>query len=413
MSAAAQSHLISSAGKIQLLDLAQLKERLGPKWDRMAEHVQLFFEAAIRRSLKPGDTFVRHGELGYLVMFRDLTAAEAEVKCASISDELCRRLFGANGEDVSLRNLIANVALTTIPSGPEQTASLNALLEREGKEVVIARSGPVAIASASKQLRLTMVGNPAVRLRVPPQDIGYVYRPIWDSINHVVLTYLCQPVIGAAAAQGAGGFCAAYEEEDQAALDLLVLKQGLEHGARLRAAGLRVILAVPVHFPTVARARTWREYSNALHQIEEEVRRDLASVVLGIERSVPHIRLVQELPKLSRMAYRVFCLADRCQKVGARFANTGTHGIGLELDEKEDEAQTAIRLRDLAREAQAATIEAFALGLRSTSLALGAIHAGMRYLEGPVVRPAVVDPRHGFAHDIEDLYKSKRMARAS
>lgn len=406
-----QTSLIASAGKNHLLDLGALRNRLGTKWERMAEHVQLFFETAIRRALKPGDTFSRFGELSYLVMFRDLAAPEAELKCAAISEEVCRRLFGENGVEVSLRNLVAHVGLSTVPVDAEQKASLDTLLEQKGKETVISPSGlPTAPhGAASRRLRLSMGGNPLTRSRVALNEIGFVYRPIWDLINQVVLTYLCQPTMASTPDAAALGFCMADDEDDQSSLDLHVLRECIDRSSRLRTAGLRVILAVPVHFMTIARPKSWRDYSNTLRQIDEEIRRDLASIVFGIDHGVPHIRLAQELPKLSRMAYRVFCVVDHSQGLGARFAKTGAHGVGSALDEKEEEAQSLARVREVAKETQGAAIESFVLGLRTTSIALAAIHSGIRYLEGPVVRPAVADPRHGFAHGIEDLYRSHRL----
>jgi hypothetical protein len=412
MTTDAQNDLIASAGKIHLLNLSALKENLGSKWERMSAHVQQFFEAAIKRSLMPGDTFCRHEEFSYLIMFRELSVVEAELKCAAISDEVCRRLFGENGAEVSMRNLIAHVGLNTVPADAKQKASLDALLEREGKEVVITRrdeSG--SISSDTKPVRLTMGNNSLSRAFAP--EIEYVYRPIWDSINHVVLTYLCQPMVPGLLSNAMTDFCTAEDDDDQATLDLHVLRECLERGRRLRTAGLRVILAVPIHFTTVARARSWRAYSETLRQIDEEVRRDLAPVVFGIDYGVPHVRLAQELPKLSRMSYRVFCVVDRCQGAGARFVKSAAHGVGITFDEKEDEPISAMRLRELAKETQSATVESLALGLRSTSLALAAISAGIRYLEGPVIRPAVTDPRHGFAHDVEDMYKTKRLRAAS
>lgn len=410
MAEPSQQNLVSSAGKIHLLDLGALKERLGPKWERMAKHVQMFFEAAIRRALKPGDTFCRFEELNYLVMFRELTAEEAELKCAAISEEVCRRLFGENGEQVSFRNLVAHVGLTTVPSGAEQNAALNTLLEQKGKEVVITsgRDASSPAPRAERTFRLMSGGAPLGRRSIAPGEMSFIYRPIWDSVNDVVLTYLCQPTIPNLSPGSTSGFCTTEEESDQAALDLHVLRECLERTSRLRAEGLRVILAVPVHFMTVARPRSWRVYADAFRHVPQEVARDLAFIVFGIDHGVPHIRLAQELPKLSRKAFRVLCAIDRSQGANARFAKTGAHGVGTALEDGEDELQSAARIKEVAKEMQAAAIESFVLGLRSTSLTLISISSGMRYLEGPVVRPAVSDPRHGFAQNVEDLYKAKR-----
>lgn len=410
MAEPSQQNLISSAGKIHLLDLGALKERLGSKWERMSQHVQMFFEAAIRRSLKPGDTFCRFEELTYLVMFRELSPEEAELKCAAISEEVCRRLFGENGEQVSLRNLVAHVGLATVPSGAEQNAALNTLLEQKGKEVVITsgRDANSPGPRTERTFRLMSGGAPLGRRSIAPRELTFVYRPIWDSVNDVVLTYLCQPTVPHLAAGSSSGFCTTEEESDQPALDTHVLRECLERTNRLRSEGLRVILAVPVHFMTVARPRSWRDYADAFRHVPQEVARDLAFIVFGIDHGVPHIRLAQELPKLSRKAFRVLCAIDRSQGANARFAKTGAHGVGTAIEDSEDELQSAARIKEVAKETQAAAIESFVLGLRSTSLTLTSIHAGVRYLEGSVVRPAVSDPRHGFAQNVEDLYKAKR-----
>jgi len=52
-------------------------------------------------------------------------------------------------------------------------------------------------------------------------------------------------------------------------------------------------------------------------------------------------------------------------------------------------------------------VDSFLLGVPATSIALAAVEAGVRYLEGPAIRPAVSDPRHAFAHDVEQLYRLK------
>src|SRR5579862_7593856 len=107
MTGAVLAERIASAGKVHLLDLAVLKEQLGAKWARLHPHVQSFFEAAIRRVLKPGDTFCKIDELSFLVMFRELSAMEAEFACVAIAEEVCTRLFGENKQPVVLRSIVA------------------------------------------------------------------------------------------------------------------------------------------------------------------------------------------------------------------------------------------------------------------------------------------------------------------
>jgi hypothetical protein len=69
----------ASAGKLHLLDLADLKKQMGDRWTRMADPVERFFEDAVRRNLGPGDTFMRQGELSYILLFQNLSPEEAQI----------------------------------------------------------------------------------------------------------------------------------------------------------------------------------------------------------------------------------------------------------------------------------------------------------------------------------------------
>lgn len=410
--ASSPDNQISSAGKIHMLDLAALKARLGAKWERMSDPVRLFFEAAIKRGLGPGDTFVHLDELSYLVMFRDLTAAQAELRCASIAEEVCKRLFGENGEQIALRNLVGHVDFASLPRDIDRNDALNAMLERHGKEAIVSadpsRTARHSVEEIGARIFRLGFSNDSGTHRVALRDISFVYRPLWDTVKQVVLTYLCQPTLAAiqnAETRPAYGFCVAEGEDDQAALDVLVLQECINRATRLNSAGLRVLLAVPVHFTTIARPRFWMTYAAAYRQIPTDVLRDLAFVVFGTDQGVPNIRLAQELPKLSRGTHHVFCMIDHCESAGTQFAKTGAYAIGSTLNAREPEKQIFEKLNVLARQAKEAGAESFALGVNSTSVVLNAINSGIRYLEGSVVRPAVSDPRHAYVHGVEDLYQ--------
>src|ERR1700759_2575933 len=275
---AAKGEQAASAGKIQMLDLAALKERMGAKWERMAVPVQQFFEAAIRRNLGTGDIFYRSGELSYLMVFRGLSTAETELKCAAISEEVCQRLFGENGESITLRNLIGHMDLTDLPSDAGQVAGLDVRLERDGQEILITRTAAGTgarnrPATADRERRVRLVNRDAGLQRIKAGEIAFAYRPIWDSAKHAVLTYLCQPAVGPLKPDDdlPAAFFAVEDMEDTAFLDLLVLEQCLQQARSLHASGLRIVFAVPVHFTTLSRMRNWQAYSAICRQIPKDI----------------------------------------------------------------------------------------------------------------------------------------------
>ncbi len=86
----------------------------------------------------------------------------------------------------------------------------------------------------------------------------------------------------------------------------------------------------------------------------------------------------------------------------------GLTGIGTVLTQQHTETQAMHLIDDIAHEAQAAVMDSFVLGVPSTSVALSAVNAGIRYIEGKAVKAAVADPRHGFVQGVEELYSRLR-----
>jgi hypothetical protein len=389
----------TSAGKLHLLDLADMKIQMADRWTRWAEAAERFFEGAVRRNLSPGDTFVRKAELTYILLFRNLTAEEAQLKCRTISEEVCERLFGDQIHRASLRNLVIALSPDALV-GNTISDALNELLERKGKEVIV---------------QITSKAQPAPEIKKSPaadvsdeKALTFMYRPIWDATKNVVITYLCHS-IDENYAQDIGSDRGASRTEDrQAALDKEVLQECAIRTHQLHCSGLRILSGVTVALDTLSHSRLWASYSKELQSIAPAVSKDFAFFVTGIDSGVPNIRLAQELPKLTRLSHQIFCLIEDRGYVGTRFSRTGTHAIGISIGPGEAEAFSMGRVAELAQQAADASLAAFVLDIPSTSLMLHALGQGIRYLEGPVIRQAVSDPRHAFMQSLEYVYTSAK-----
>jgi len=411
--APASTDVAGSASKLHLLDLAQLKARLGERWGRLAIHIERFFESAIQRSLAPGDSYSRMDELSYVVLFRGLSEAEAQMKCETVLRDVCQRLFGEHGMHVKMRSLVANLTMADLPDDLVPGKALDELLERRGKESFF----PSGVCERKREenavsLRLKSGINGAAYEAVAATDIDYLYRPVWDTHKHVVVLYLCQPVLRARSWKSPTDFCTAETEEDQAILDMIVLRECAARAERLHHRGSRILVAIPLAFTTLVRGRFWTPFGQAYRDIPPKVSRDLAVLVFGIDPGAPGVRLAQEVPKLNTTAHKVFCVEDSgASNPGVRFNATGARALGMSLMPEDDEVEAADRLERLAKQARASSAETFVLGVRTTSLALRAMAAGVRYMEGPAIRPACRDPQHAFAQSVEYLY-SQKLAKA-
>lgn len=396
---------VVSAGKIHMLGLDSIKSRLGEKWDRMSELVHRYFEAAIRREMAPGDTFAHTNELSYLVLFRGATIAETQLKCGIIAQEVCKRLFGEEDDDISVRSLALPVDDIDLEL-PGVRNALNEMLEREGQENVfhVSRLKGVPV-PASLRVRLDKYSEQTHAL--PCDKPSFLYRPLWDSVRGVVLTYLCQPLpTTASSAMTFSDLCVAVEgEQDQADLDELALNDSLRRARILREEGLRVQFAVPLHFTTISRTRYWRRYAAICNSVSGDVLKDLAFFVHGIDSSVPNIRLVGELPKLGVTSRHLFCLVDEPAAVIRQFRNTGIFSVGLNFRAGSSEKKWMNQLSSLSRFARDAGLETFALGAKQRSTAVSAIGAGARFVEGEGVRRPVADPKYVYIHKADDFYR--------
>jgi hypothetical protein len=396
---------IVSASKIHLLGLEAIQARLGEKWGRMSDLVHRYFEAAIRREMRPGDTFCSSGELSYLVLFRDLTVSEARLKCGIVVEEVCRKLFGDQEEEISIRSLIAPMDMVDLDDMDNRT-KLDATLERVGQETIFSSLRGVE-QNTGETLHVEMVNAPTFLQAASVSKPSFVYRPLWDSARSVVLTYICQLL--PESARGDAMFSAPYSTdsvEKQIILDEICLQECLRRATDLRQLGLRVLIAIPIHFSTLCRAKNWTRYRSVCESVSLETFRDIAFLLYGFDSGVPHIRLVQELPKLTRFSPHLYCIVDNAEAAGHRFRNTGAHAIGIALQSGTPEKPWIEKLNLLARDTHGGGPELFVLGAAARSAAINAIGAGARYLEGPAVRSPLVDPRNAFAQEIQDLFRS-------
>jgi hypothetical protein len=409
--ARAEELLKSSAGKMTVVGLDLIKARLGERWEKVSASVHRYFETALERQMRPGDTFHRLDELSYIVIFRDLNATEAQVKCVAVGEELCRRFFGEEKGEVSIRAVVGEIENRFLIPDKVSPADIERSLEQTGAETIISEKGVRGTAPQTaaapvdgRQLHLAFGPHFERSVPIPQAQIKFVYRPLWDSVRQVVLMYLCQPVPPRAREHT---LCMApTQEEDRLELDMMCLKESARRIGNLRRAGVRLLVACPIHFSTVARSTPWSDYSRLLHKIPAELVRDLAFVVLGIDKGIPNTRMAQEVPKLAAGAKAVFAAVDHNDRQLKRFAGAGFQALGIELERPEKSERALIdAINGFAREAAGMGMESLVLGAHSTSTVVNAVAAGVRYLEGRSVWPAVAEPRHAFVHEMGDIYR--------
>jgi hypothetical protein len=127
----------TAAAKLHVLHLGPIKEKLGPKWPKLAEPVHRLFEKAIRNAQGPRDHFIQLDELSYVVTFNGLAFEEAALACAAIAKQVSDRLFGGTNTGITVRALVGQLSEDILASQFMDGSQISALLELNGQEIVV------------------------------------------------------------------------------------------------------------------------------------------------------------------------------------------------------------------------------------------------------------------------------------
>jgi len=409
---------VSSAGKMTVLGLEGVRARLADRWDKISERIHAYFKMLLQREMKQGDCFYQVDELSYLIVFRDLSKADAQIKSLAIAQAASRHLFGEDTGAVAIGLVVGAVDEQALLHG-DPIAAVQAALHKYGTETIVAPDGDASQpVTPDRRKKNTGHESGARRLQVlfgpdygqseliPESQIAFRYRPIWDATRKVILTYLCQPIPDKAREHLPNyGLCSVDDRRDACSLDLLVFREVAKRVTLLHRSGLRILAACPVHFTTISHTSTWTDYVQALDYGGSDTLRDIAFMITGIDNSIPHIRLAQEIPKLSARSKFILVAIDFQAGFVSRFTNMGIRAVGIELGRTTGTERPILAAIDaLALESKNAGFASFVLGAKSRSVVIGAIGSGVRYLEGPVIAESVEDPQHAFVQGIADLY---------
>ena len=196
------------AAKLHVLGLAPLKKRLGPRWEKLSALVHRLMEKAIRAAQAPSDHCILLDELSYAVTFSNLSLAEASRVCAAIAQEVCEHLFGDQIDEVSVRNIIAEIAAIKSIDSTDIGRQIETLVEARGIESVITHS----VESGAPAPVVVVAGNEVKRPLQTPDSIKTIQAhfatyglklgllPIWNleraSSNCLFVTPLSADSIG-------------------------------------------------------------------------------------------------------------------------------------------------------------------------------------------------------------------------
>ncbi|ASG20704.1 hypothetical protein [Nitrospirillum viridazoti] len=384
------------AGSLHMVGLDSLRERLGTRWPRVADRVHMLAERLLGQLLTPKDTWFRHGEEGYIVVFAQLGKREAGLVCAKVVEQLQRLLLG----DVDTAAVRVHSAVHQM--GRELLFQSNSLNEMLAGAATLAVESTTAATVAETGKANAWWTHAALQ----EQPAQVVYRPIWDVRKEVLSIYMARIMRPRRGRQPLWGYdCVADPQDMQQilALDMEVLRQTMEVYGELYANQFRCFLSVPVHFETLASVGRRREYLSALQAVPRELRAFLAFHLVGFPQGIPASRAAEMVAFLKQFSRVVTAIVENGSQDLPALAAAGVYISIILLPPGASPKHWAIDLKRFSHEATRLRMRAGIKGVDTAAMASCADDAGFHYMAGDFIGPWSEVPENALRFTRNDL----------
>lgn len=420
-------------GAIHLINLHIIRERMGDRWPAVAERLLAGIEVILDNRLTAADLYIRIEGPSYLIVFGELDHDAAKLKCALIGHEIEKHVFGddVNFAEISVRASVFR--LDDVAKGQREEIDLLGIINalKSGAEHTVPgerRGHDTPVGAEHGRQAVEDVGLPGIPYHEPPAAAhgaqvsyvlvpiyqtattppsSFVFRPVWHTRQDAIGTYLCQPAWVKSDGVGTSGesyveYHLAYSGEG----DVATLEEVCRTFRTLGAERRRALLSMSVHLETVARSATRKEFLAVAAGLSQSERRFLSLEFVGIDETVPHMRLTELVSVIQPFCRGVIlrCSLDRRRFSGVREARI--HAVGVEVGVGHgSEAGILPKLDEFAAAASGAGLRTYAHGLRSRSLTSGAVAAGFDYVDGDPVAALLERPSNAYRFGLADLYR--------
>ena len=359
--------------RIEFINLDPLRERYGERWPKVRERIFDVCQAFIQRRIGPGDMVMR-AATGFMVLPGPDRDETAHVFTERIQSELKAFFLGVEDFDgLSVAASVASLPASSLFSAVESPA------------MAVAAAAHEAIEAAPDEPE----GPPVVREAEPPRLLPFrlIFEPVWTAASGFVALHEVAPqartpsggvtLRGASLAPSQGGPAMRME------LDRRVLQAAgrawCEAPARPRG-----VLAVPVHYETLATLKYRLPYLAAFSTLSSDARGALMLIVRGAPAGAPYTRITEVCRSAKAVFWRVIFEIDLEQVRLDRFVDAR-----VDVFEYRAPALINARVQDtMARlHADAARLGARCAVSQCTRAdqLMAALDAGGHYITGPLV----------------------------
>ena len=366
-----------SAGRLRFINLAELKERVGERWERVSRKVIDIAEGIIRKHLTPGAIFHRYNLEVFFLVFPDLPEEQAILKIESIADEICEKLLGQPEEGYRQLSLTST------------SMEMKTLAENCGASTLAALVGAFEADGAPERDHGPVSGEDASRMR---ERAVVRYQPIWTPEAEKIVAYQARcwlpdsgPNVPSASPESSGS-----DAPDADRIDgLLAERVAMYFRASAREAD-RVAICLPVHLTSLIGGRR----SGIERQLELVPMAQLkASLVIEVVPPPSALAPAGVTEALAFVKQRCRFFAMRCSARHpqlALFAKSGAASLSMQFQAPSASLGKGDGERDLgifAKETHALRLEPYVHGLETLGSVRAAVKARFRLMAGRAIAP--------------------------
>jgi hypothetical protein len=408
-----------ASGKLQLIGLEKIKTHIGARWDKLSAKVYETTEEVITRYIGKGDVFIRYKGDSYVIIFAHASRQEAKVKAGLIIEEIKRRLFALEGND--LKEIEIRGVVGEIKAGPFNDKGFPDVLDtafaEDKTDIVFVDSshtsrewqGTESKKKDAPKRAAAVDLNKEMEETVAEAYFVYSYVPLWDVQRGALTTYLCAPQLGATDEKGFDAYQDFYKKKstiDRVQMDLRTLDVVIGELISMEKDNRKLFVICPVHHETLSHLENFQMYKELCQQIPAEQRKFLIFMIIDMPDGLTIKEPYRFVAPLKNFCAQVFAKNPLGINVNFKLLKeSGVDGVGVWASHKShSEEQTLELLNAFCAGAKTSKInKTFVLDISSLSLTTSAVCAGFDYLGGTGIHEDVDKPDNVYRYRHEDL----------
>lgn len=420
-------------GRINIVSLAELKEQLGERWERLEGQIHQAADRIIASHVTRRDIVAPYSPLEYLIVISNATPEAAQLKCASITMEIYRRFLGQEAvSDVNIRSAIEHDGSELIFEDVSMSRLREAAVEAAERAVAVAAQAAEKDAASSVKMvsadedgiewpeipefffseedeeQAESGDGPPKAISFDPSTLEFIYRPVWDIKREVMSTYFCLPCRLLANGEIAYRYDVLGKrqtEEARAWIDVMAAREALVMLDELLRNKFNMFISTSVHFETLASARLRAKVLTMFNAVPQSMRQFLTVEVVGIPKGVTSGRMSQILSYLRPLCRATFARLELDTTSLQNFEGIGLQAVGVDIrGDKRPEAEIIADLNEFAERVAGLRMLSYCLGVGSTSLAIAAGGAGFHMISGDRIASDQSAPNNILRYNWRDFY---------